>query len=118
MQDNQQTETITLTIRDCSGGVGLGLDEENKVDMLKPGMPAAKVFQIGDKVTFWNGIAMYEQREGKLEQRKLKDVVKPADSHTVVIERVCKQWETTAWETTSSWSSTNWAAGSNSWEAQ
>jgi len=52
--------------------------------MLKPGMPAAKVLQMGDRVVSWNGVAMMEDGS----QRLLKDVVTPAESHEIVVERV------------------------------
>ena len=79
-----ETEALKLTLTGCDGGIGVGLDTKNSVDLLKPGMPAAKVLQIGDRVISWNGIAMMEDGN----QRLLKDVVTPADSHELVVERV------------------------------
>ena len=78
-----QPQTITLT--GCMDGVGVGLDTDNCVDMLTPGKPAAAVLQLGDKVTTWNGIAMFDAAAG--ERRLLKEVVTAAESHTLVIER-------------------------------
>ena len=115
LMQNKDKETLTLTIRDCAGGIGLGLDGENVVDLLKPGMPASKVFELGDKVTHWNGIVMVEMVDGKPQQRKLKDVVQPADVHTVIVQRTRKQWETTAWESGSSFAPTDWQT--SSWES-
>ena len=80
MQMNLQNLTLTLT--GCSNGVGVGLDEDNKVDMLRPGMPASKVLLVGDKVISWNDLPMVEVSGGRVVQRKLKDVVTPADSST------------------------------------
>ena len=101
-------ETITLTLTGCSGGVGVGLDNQNCVDMLKKGMPAEEKLEMGDKITHWNGIAMYDKEIG---QRKLKDVVKPAESHVLVIERA-RKWEMTTWETgsweTGTWETSKW----------
>ena len=79
-----ETEALTLTLTGCGSGVGVGLDGDNRVDMLKPGMPAAKALQMGDRVVSWNGIAMMDN--GK--QRLLKDVVTPGESHELVVERV------------------------------
>ena len=54
-------------------GVGVGLDVDNCVDMLTPGKPAAAVLQLGDKITEWNGVAMFDPATG--ERRLLKEVV-------------------------------------------
>ena len=73
---------------------------------------------MGDKVTHWNGILMMESRDGKLQRRLLKDVVTPADSHTVIVERASKQWETTSWESNfggSTYYTKKPAWDSNSW---
>ncbi|KAL1518697.1 hypothetical protein AB1Y20_002984 [Prymnesium parvum] len=105
-------ETLTLTLRDCSAGVGVGLDGENRVDMLTPGSPAAAAFQMGDQVTHWNGVRMVEMKDGRMRPRKLRDVVRPAPSHTVVVERTRKQWGGGSWEATS-YAATNWEH--NSW---
>lgn len=110
----KDVRTLTLTLKGCSNGVGVGLDKDNCVDMLKPGMPASKELQMGDKVVSWNGVMMVEEKEGRMQPRKLKDVVTPADSHTLVIEREQKDWDTTSWES-SGYSQTNWAK--NSWES-
>ena len=79
-----------------SRGVGLGLDPHNRVDFLKPGMPAEQVLRMGDRVLTWDGAELI--RDGK--QVLLKDVLKPGDSHTVVVERerAIKQIETTVSE--------------------
>tara|TARA_B110001452_G_scaffold87996_1_gene71979 strand:- start:12 stop:626 length:615 start_codon:yes stop_codon:yes gene_type:complete len=79
-----ETEALTLTLTGCGSGCGVGLDGDNCVDMLKPGMPAAEVLQMGDRVVSWNGVAMMEDGS----QRLLKDVVTPAESHEIVVERV------------------------------
>merc|ERR1712176_431834 len=95
----------------CSRGIGVGLDKDNVVDLLKPGLPAEKTFKMGDKVTHWNGIAMMEFRDGKEVQKKLKDVVQPNDTHTVTVERERKQWESSPWETSytpTSWETKSW----------
>ena len=76
-------QTVTLT--GCMDGVGVGLDVDNCVDMLTPGKPAAAVLQLGDKITEWNGVAMFDAATG--ERRLLKEVVTAAESHTLVIER-------------------------------
>ena len=55
------------------------------MDMLTPGKSAAAVLQLGDKITAWNGIAMFDAAAG--ERRILKEVVTAAESHTLVIER-------------------------------
>ena len=78
-----QPQTVTLT--GCMDGVGIGLDGDNCVDMLTPGKPAAAVLQMGDRVTAWDGIELFDAAAG--ERRLLKEVVTAADSHTLVIER-------------------------------
>lgn len=75
-------QTVTLT--GCMDGVGVGLDVDNCVDMLTPGKPAAAVLQLGDKITEWNGVAMFDPATG--ERRLLKEVVTAAESHTLVID--------------------------------
>ena len=77
-------EKLTITLVGCSSGVGVGLDASNVVDMLKPGSPAEAELKLGDKVLLWNGIEMVDFTG---ERRLLKDVVVPADAHTIVIER-------------------------------
>ena len=77
-------EKLTITLVGCSSGVGVGLDASNVVDMLKPDSPAAAELKLGDKVLLWNGIEMVDFTG---ERRLLKDVVVPADAHTLVIER-------------------------------
>ena len=79
------TESLTVTLTGCKGGVGVGLDTLNYVDMLTPGLPAEAALRLGDKVTHWNGSPLWN--DGK--QVKLKNVVAMplADSHTLLVER-------------------------------
>ena len=108
-----EMDKLTLTLTGCSGGIGVGLDDKNVVDMLKPGMPASKVLRMGDKLMQWNDQQMTEVVAGRVETRKLKDVVDTSrDSHTVVVERERKSWDTN-YEMESS--STSWSE--NSWDA-
>jgi hypothetical protein len=79
-----QMDKLTVTLIGCESGVGVGLDENNCVDMLAPGKPAEAELQMGDKVLLWNGIEMVDFTG---ERRMLKDVVVRADVHTLVIER-------------------------------
>ena len=79
-----QMEKLTVTLVGCSNGVGVGLDETNRIDMLKPDSPAEAELMMGDRVLQWNGIEMTDFTG---ERRLLKDVVVPADSHTLVVER-------------------------------
>eukprot|EP00326_Haptolina_ericina_P007384 CAMPEP_0181216696 /NCGR_PEP_ID=MMETSP1096-20121128/26736_1 /TAXON_ID=156174 ORGANISM="Chrysochromulina ericina, Strain CCMP281" /NCGR_SAMPLE_ID=MMETSP1096 /ASSEMBLY_ACC=CAM_ASM_000453 /LENGTH=94 /DNA_ID=CAMNT_0023308739 /DNA_START=1 /DNA_END=285 /DNA_ORIENTATION=- len=81
-----EQEPLTVTLTGCAGGIGVGLDTLNYVDMLKPGMPGAQGLKLGDKVTHWNGSPLIDP-DGK--QIKLKDVVSQplADVHTLLIER-------------------------------
>ena len=78
-------QTLTITLTGCGDGIGLGLDTDNRVDLLRPGLPAAKALQLGDKVMQWNGNEMVDASTG--ERRLLKDVVVRADSHELVVER-------------------------------
>ena len=78
-------QTVSVTLTGCTDGVGVGLNEDNVVDMLTPGKPAAAVLQLGDKVVSWNGQLMFDEAAG--ERRMLKDVVVAAESHELVIER-------------------------------
>ena len=82
-------EEVTVTLTGCGSGIGIGLDSSNCVDLLKPGSPAANSeLQIGDHVVQWNGNSLFDELpDGSREQRKLKDVVVPAESHTLVVER-------------------------------
>jgi len=89
-------ETLTVTLTGCSAGIGLGLDTDNRVDLLRPGLPAAKVLQLGDKVVQWNGNDMVDSAG---QRRLLKEVVVPADTHELVVERAASptlltdEWE-------------------------
>ena len=79
-------ETLTVELTGCSGGVGVGLDATNCVDLLRPGSPAeASSLRIGDRVISWNGQPMVDPATGK--QRLLKDVVVAADTHTLTVKR-------------------------------
>ena len=110
-------ETLTVTLLDCTGGIGVGLDDDNVVDLLKPGLPAEKVLKEGDKVLKWNGVSMMQRDgEGKWERKLLKDVVTPAETHTLVIERECKPWETSSWERgDQSYEKPSWESAGSSW---
>ena len=56
--------------------------------MLVPGKPAAKHLQLGDRVLEFDGQAMVKRaRNGQMEQRMLKEVVSPCETHIVKIER-------------------------------
>ena len=80
-----QLEKLTVKLVGCSSGVGVGLDGNNCVDMVRPDSPAeSSELELGDRVLLWNGIEMVDFTG---ERRLLKDVVVPADSHTLVIER-------------------------------
>ena len=82
--------TLTLTLTGCKSGIGVGLDKEN-VDMLKPMKCRRRAMVMGDKVVSWNGEEMTRVVGGRIQQRMLKDVVKPSlDTHTVIVERVKK----------------------------
>ena len=104
-----ETVRVTVTLTGCKSGVGLGLDKENVVDMLKPDMPAVRVLEMGDKLVSWNGQEMGTVENGKWKQRPLRDVVKSADTHTVVVERAKTSWsaglgyETPEWQQGNSW---------------
>ena len=78
-----QLEKFTVELVGCLDGVGVGLDVENRVDMLVPGKPAASKRQMGDRIVTFDGVSLFDGEQ----QRKLKDVVKPAASHTLLIER-------------------------------
>lgn len=113
----EETETLTLTLKGClDNGVGLGLDEKNRIDLLKPDSAASKVCAMGDEVLTWNGEALLEVVAGRMEQKKLKDVVQRQDSHTIVVRRVRKAWSSNYDSTSSSWSS-DWSSstGQSSW---
>ena len=79
-----QMEKLTITLVGCSSGVGVGLDDKNCVDMLRPDSPAESELKLGDRVLLWNGVEMIDFTG---ERRLLKDVVVSADAHTLVIER-------------------------------
>ena len=107
-----EVDEIALTLTGCSNGIGVGLDENNKVDMIKDGTPAAKFFKKGDKVMTWNGAEMTQVVGGRIERRPLKDVVEAGlDKHTVTVKRERKPWtsnyEPTAWDG-NSWEEKKW----------
>ena len=80
----QSTTRLTVTLRNCEGGVGVGLDKSNVVDMLVPGSPASMQLSIGDKVILWNGNLLLDSSGAQI---KLVDAVVPGLEHTLVIER-------------------------------
>ena len=83
-KERGDAQTLTITLTGCSDGIGVGLDDNNCVDLLRPGLPAANALQLGDKVIQWNGNKMVDEAG---ERRMLKDVVVPADSHELLVER-------------------------------
>ena len=90
----------TITLAGCSNGIGLGLDPQNRVDLLKPGMPAEKQLKIGDIVTHWNGMELFRTEGGRKVQVKLIEVAPDPlqDSYTLSIERIGNPFETQSWE--------------------
>ena len=44
--DAYDTELLRLTLQGCTNGIGVGLDDKNKVNLLRPGSPASKVLQM------------------------------------------------------------------------
>ena len=108
LQVDPIVDDISLTLTGCSGGIGVGLDNKNKVDMIKPNSPASRAFQEGDLVISWNGEDMMKVENGRSVQKKLRDVVEGGrDTHTVIVKRERKAWE-------SNFEPTTWAA--NGWE--
>ena len=108
LQAEPVIEDISLTLSGCKSGIGVGLDEKNKVDMIKPNSPASKVFQKGDQVISWNGEDMMKVEGGRMVQKKLREVVEGGrDSHTVVVKRERKAWESN-FEPSSSWAASTW----------
>lgn len=83
-KESGDAQTLTITLTGCSDGIGVGLNDDNCVDLLRPGLPAAKALQLGDKIMQWNGNKMVDE-DG--ERRMLKDVVVSADSHELLVER-------------------------------
>ena len=82
------TEVLTVKLTGCGSGVGVGLNKQNIVDMLVPGKPASKQLQIGDRVLEFDGQSMVKRRPGGgMEQRLLKEVVQPGETHIVKLER-------------------------------
>ena len=104
-----EVDTLTLTLKGCESGIGVGLDKENKVDMLREGSPASKVLQKGDVIITWDGIDMMGVEGGRKVQRKLIDVAPDPlkDEYTVIIERPRTSWSSTSWQQTdaTSWDS-------------
>ena len=115
---DELTDTVTLKLTGCSGGIGVGLDKDNKVDLIKPDTPAAKFFFMGDQIISWNDQEMVKVEGGRKVQRLLKDVVTPAETHTVVVKRAkANNWSTdySAEAGKASWESQSW--DSNSWSS-
>ena len=78
-------KTLRLTMHeDRHGRLGLGC-HDGVVDLLVPGSPAADVLQLGDRVLRWNGVEMHDAKTGSW--KLLRDVIRPSDSHSVVVER-------------------------------
>ena len=116
-----ETVRVTVTLTGCKRGVGVGLDKENVVDMLKPGMPAIRALEMGDRVVTWNGQEMGMVEKGKWKQRPLRDVVKSGiDTHNVVVERAKTSWsaglgyEAPEWQQGNSWDQGGGSSGSES----
>jgi len=60
-KERGDAQTLTITLTGCSDGIGVGLDDNNCVDLLRPGLPAAKALQLGDKIMQWNGNKMVDK---------------------------------------------------------
>ena len=91
---------MTVTLTGCSNGIGVGLDPQNRVDLLRPGTPAEKQLKIGDMVTHWNGMELFRMENGRKVQVKLIEVAPDPlqDSYTLSIERIGNAFETQSWD--------------------
>ena len=124
----QSPTTLTITLVGCANGVGVGLNADNEVDMLADGSPAAADLFIGDKILQWGDVAMIDPESGQ--QRLLKDVVSPADTHTLIIERTqpssapsppkapsdATKSSPAAWTAQETWSDDAWV-GTEAWDS-
>ena len=79
-----EEQTVSVSLTGCSDGIGVGLDTQNRVDMLTPDKPGAASLQLGDKIITWNGVQLMDETG---QRRLLKDVVTLADSHELQVER-------------------------------
>ena len=112
----EEVDTITLKLTKClANGIGIGLDDKNKIDMIKPDGAGSKAFLMGDEVMSWNNNALWVVKNGRKEQRKLVEVVEKQDEHTVVVKRLRKPWASSYEQT--SWEAKSWDddSGSSSW---
>ena len=100
MEAQPSPNSMTVTITGCSNGIGVGLDPQNRVDLLRPGMPAEKHLKIGDVITHWNGIELFRMQDGRKVQVKLIEVAPDPlqDSYTLSIERIGNPFEPQSWE--------------------
>ena len=79
--DGAGREHQIVTIHGClAEGVGLGLDNDNRVTLLRPGGPAAVsgLLKIGDRVLSVDGAV--------LSGRQLQDVMQKLDTHVFSVE--------------------------------
>eukprot|EP00964_Phaeocystis_antarctica_P128832 scaffold92649_cov36-Phaeocystis_antarctica.AAC.1 len=60
-KESGDAQTLTITLTGCGDGIGVGLDDNNCVDLLRPGLPASKALRLGDKVMQWNGNKMVDE---------------------------------------------------------
>jgi hypothetical protein len=100
MQAQPATNSMTVTLTGCSNGIGVGLDPQNRVDLLRPGTPAEKQLKIGDIVTHWNGMELFRMENGRKVQVKLIEVAPDPlqDSYTLSIERIGNAFEAQSWD--------------------
>ena len=131
----QMTETVTKQLVNCiEDGVGIGLDKTNRIDMLRPGGGADLAgLQMGDLIVRWNGTPLVDAAGAQV---KLGEVVKPAETHTVILERAVSPLaaaeaaakaegaeksagaDDKTTPSDSAWAPTTWASeGSESWQS-
>ncbi len=69
-----------VVVAGCQGGLGLGLDDSNRVTEITPGGPAeaCRLFRLGDRLISADGVS--------LAGRRLQDVLKPLDRHVFGVE--------------------------------
>ena len=110
-------QKLEVTLTGCENGIGVGLNPENRVDLLRPGTPAAAQLRIGDHVTHWDGQPLMKVVGGRMEQVKLITVAPDplVNSYTLTVERsgqangiAAPSWESKSSTPTPSWESKSW----------
>ena len=96
LPSEQKSGLFIVTLENCKKGMGLSLSSTNVVNEIKQKTAASanSEIRVGDRVMQVDGV--------ELGDRQVKDVIQPADSHALLVQRPepppDSQWTGTVWK--------------------